>query len=161
MIKSIKLLIVLITLAACKEDKKDAGTPSEIDKSPATSAVDKIGNTNSILIKKSIVLFMMPDTTEINAWQSQYSEEDYAEIVADLTWYPGVAAEQLDSLNIKNQYFDKDSIVIKHTDNSETFLRRKELDGDMVLIHPGKKPIITHSIDFDKDQILDYFDKSN
>lgn len=159
--KNIEIIIVLLILSACNPEKQRTDTSPEINNAARTTVIDNIENTNSILLNESVVIFLVLDTTEINEMQSKYSEEDYAEIVADMTWYPSMAGEQLDSLSIKHRQFDKDSIIIKHTDKSETILLRKDLDGDMLLIHPNKKPIITHSIDFDKAQILNYFDRIN
>ncbi|MDT0555048.1 hypothetical protein [Patiriisocius hiemis] len=159
--KNLKLLIVLVILSACNQGKQRTEASTEIDTNANAKVADTVDNKNAIVINERMVLFLMPDSTEINEMQSKYVEEDFIEIISDMTWYPDMAGEQLDSLNIKNQYFDKDSIIIKHSDNSETVLKRKELDGDMVLIHPDKKPVITNSVDFDKAQTLSYFNSNN
>jgi len=157
--KSINILVLVFFLSACNEMKQQTDTSQASNSAPETIVSKNLESKNSIVVNESIVLFMMPDTTEINEMQSKYSEDIYAEIIADMTWYPGMAGMVLDSLSIQNQNFNKDSIIIEHNNKSETILIRKELDGDMVLIHPNKKPIVAYSVDFDKNQVLKYFDK--
>ncbi len=46
---------------------------------------------------ENCVIFLWPDTAEIAKMQAENDEDAYNEIVADMTWYQGVAAEVLDS----------------------------------------------------------------
>lgn len=156
--KNIRILIVVFILSACKQGEERIGTSAESNNIYKSSVIENVESANAIVVNENRVILLMPSENEIDDIQSKYSEEDFIEVLADMTWYTDLASEQLDSLGIKNQYFDKDSIIIKQLDKSETILIKKELDGDMVLIHPHKKPVISNSVDFDKAKVIKYFE---
>jgi hypothetical protein len=132
---------------------------SDTTSAPGESFALKSGApSNSLLIKENCVIFLFPDSTEIKTMQAKYSEEDYNEIVSDMTWYPSVASEVLDSLGIKNQYCDNEIIILRNSKNNEIKFTRKDLKGDMILFNVNKEPIVSSSIDFDKKTTLEYFD---
>jgi hypothetical protein len=114
---------------------------------------------NELVVHDNCVIFLWPDSTEIAQMQAENDEETYNEIIADLTWYPGVAREVLDSFNIKNISCDKEFLILRNSNNKETRLKRKEIEGDMILFNTEKEPIISNAIDFDKEKTLKYFGK--
>lgn len=116
-------------------------------------------SSNETIINENCVVFLWPDSTEIDKLKAENSEEDYNEIVADLTWYPGIAAEVLDSFKIKNISCDEEYIILRNSKNKETKLKRKEIKGDMILFRIDKEPIFSSAIEFYKDLTLKYFNK--
>lgn len=163
------ILISILAFSSCKDNASQSSSLS--DRADTTAESEKIDTTliekkaalepNTLFVKESYVLFMYPDTNEINAMQQKYDDETYVEIIADMTWYPELASEVLDSFAIKNQNCDSEYIILKKSDNSEIKYKRKELDGDMILFHPDKDPIISSSVDFDREFTLTYFNKNN
>lgn len=156
---SIFLFILILVTTSCQTNSTRIQGKNATDKAnPATEQTNEnSGENNNCLVTEPCVLFMYPDTSEINEMQAKYDEETYAEIVADLTWYPGIAGEVLDSFGIKNMICDAKYIVLKTSDNTELKFERKKLKGNMVLFHPDKEPIISSAIDFDRDLTLAYF----
>jgi hypothetical protein len=112
-----------------------------------------------MLVGKSCVIFLWPDSIELVKLQTENDEDTYNEIVADLTWYPGVASEVLDSLGIDIFNCDKDSIILFNGSTVVAKYKRKELKGDMILFNKNKEPQISWAIEFDKNIALNYFDK--
>lgn len=116
-----------------------------------------IAKSNELIVNENCVIFMWPDSTELAEMQAKYDEETYLEIAADISWYPGIASEVLDSFNIKYQNCDKEYLILVSSKNDQIKLKRKELDGDMVLFHVDKEPIISSAIDFDREQMIEYY----
>ncbi len=162
-------LISILAFSACKQNASQSSDSS--DSVDTTVKSDKIETTvienqtdvesNTLLVTEGYVLFMYPDTSEINEMQRKYDEETYSEIVADLTWYPGIASEVLDSFDIKNQNCDSEYIILRKSDKSEIKYERKKLDGDKILFHPDKEPLVSSAIEFDRELTLSYFGKNN
>lgn len=153
----IKFLTFLFILTACTQGQQETQSDLNSESNSALSSTE-MESSNSLLVSENMVVFLLPGAKEIEEMQAKYSEDVYVEIIADMTWYPGLASEVLDSLKIKNVYFSKDSLVIRDKAKVETILIRKELEGDMVLINLNKEPIIKYSIDFDKKEVLQYFE---
>lgn len=155
------LILTFVFIAACGNPKKKSDVSNQ-----DTIAADKLSQTittsvpsNTLFVNENCVIFLFPDSTEFAKMQEENDEDTYNEIVSDLTWYPGIAAEVLDSFNIKNITSDKEIIILKNRRNQETKYKRKELEGDMILFNASKEPLIGYAIDFDRDNTLKYFDK--
>lgn len=107
-------------------------------------------------ITSKTVVFLFPGNSELNELQEKYEEETYIEIIADLTWYPAIAGERLDSLNINNFESDKEVLVFKKSDQTIIKLIKNDAEGDMVVFHPDKDLLITSSVDFDLELVQNY-----
>jgi len=160
-----KLLLIILSLLiiiSCTDSSENAITNQKNDsiiKKEIPQSGKKANSSNEAIVNENCVIFLWPDSTEIEKMKAENSEEDYNEIVADLTWYPGVAAEVLDSFKIKNISCDEEYIILRNSKNEETKLKRKEIEGDMILFRIDKDPIFSSAIEFDKDLTLKYFDK--
>lgn len=141
------VFIVLIIFVGCTTSKTDTANNSSVSDS------------NSLVVAENCVIFLWPDSTEIAELQATTKEDVYNEIIADMTWYPGIATGILDSFQIKSIGCDQDLLILKTIQGKEKKLNRREIKGDMILFRVDKEPIITYAIDFDKELTLKYFDK--
>ncbi|MFN8256121.1 MAG: hypothetical protein U0W24_10560 [Bacteroidales bacterium] len=156
------LFIIAITVlyARCGQNTTNSSNiesdSSIIDKSKETVQAQS----DTFTTDQSCVIFLMPDTIEIEKMQKENSEEDYSEIVADITWYPGVAGEVLDSFKITNDYVDNQHILLfKQKNGTITQLDKRKIEGDMILFRCDSLPYITYAIDFDREFTLKFFRK--
>jgi hypothetical protein len=160
-----KLTFILFLIIACTScnDKKTQGSLSTntdtTTRSESKAGFGPITKPNSMLVGKSCVIFLWPDSIELAKLQAENDEDTYNEIVADLTWYPGTASEVLDSLKIENFNCDKDSIILFNGSTVVAKYKRKDLKGDMILFNINKEPQISWANEFDKNMTLKYFDK--
>lgn len=126
-------------------------------------AEENLSNENAIpedenfeTITSKTVVFLFPGDSELKELQEKYEEETYIEIIADLTWYPAIAGERLDSLNINNFVSDKQILVFKKSDQTIIKLIKNDAEGDMVIFHPDKELLMTSSVDFDLELVQNY-----
>ena len=160
--KNLLIFLSLSVLTTCGTQKKADNNSDSSDtvKITETQTGVKVDNgLNTAIFDKNCVIFLMPDSIELANMQSNNDDGSYDEYVADLTWYPGVAGEVLDSFNIENIYCDKEIIILRNSKKTESKFKRKEIEGDMILFNIDKDPIISSAIDFDRDGTLKYFDK--
>jgi hypothetical protein len=160
--KLLYIFLILLVLTAC-----DAKKSSDNDSTNADSVlvpdeeadVNTKPGVNTILVEKNCVIFLYPDSIEIEEMKKKYGEDDFYTVADDLSWYQGTAGIILDSLKIKQISSDKEYIILKNNKNVCKKYTRKALDGDMILFNVNKEPIIKSSIDFDQKMVLKYFDK--
>ena len=153
--------ISLIVFAACGNQKQnDSETgKQEIPKQEEKKKLEAvISNDSTMTVRENYVIFFWPDSKEIEEMQANNPEDVYNEIVADLTWYPGIAGEVLDTLQIRHITCDSKFLVLVKSDKTEIKLNRKETDGNMVLFNVDKEPIISYAISFDEKETKEYFD---
>ncbi len=153
--------ILFIVLAGCgnqQQNETESGK-QEIPKEKEIKKVDAVVSDDSTMtVRENYVIFFWPDSKEIEEMQANNPEDVYNEIVADLTWYPGIAGEVLDTLNIKHTICDSKFLVLVKSDKTEIKLIRKEAGGNMVLFHVDKEPIISYANLFDEQEAKEYFD---
>jgi len=102
----------------------------------------------------------MPDDKKIEEIQMANSEENYNEIIADLTWYPGIASEVLDSFSIHNQYLNNQHVLIFVGKKGNVFPFDKDsIKGNMILFRNDTIPIISDAISFERESTLLFFGK--
>lgn len=148
-------LLFAIWMGCSPGTQKDAGRAAENSNKGKTGS-----NTGSTLvINENCFVFLWPDSIEIAQLKAKYSEEAYNTIVDDITWYIAQAGMTCDTLKIKYYYCDKDFIIFKNSEGKQVRLKRRESEGDMVLINLKKEPRIEHSASFDKEAVLKYFDR--
>lgn len=110
---------------------------------------------------ESCVVFLLPSDSEIEELHKAYAEEDYNEIINDLTWYPGIASEYLDSLGIKSEIVDNHNALIFIMKSGKRIKWRKdEIKGDMILFRCDTIPIISNAIDFNREFARNFFRKN-
>ena len=117
---------------------------------------------NALIVDKSCVIFIAPDTAEIARMHAQNNAEDYKAWVNEVTWYPGLATDVLRAHHIDCiTCHDKPYIVLKLSRKETIFMEPLSLSGDMILFNVRKKPFVVHSADFESNRsfILKYFDK--
>ena len=151
--KNVYLLIIFIALLSCSNNKtiKESNSDRKLELSNEKS------NDNKMIVNETSVIFLLPDSLELKKMQNENNEEAYNSIVDDITWYPGIAHQMLDSFKIKNIYCDKDLIVLRKADKSEIELKRKELNGNMIVFNVNKEqPIITYAISYNRDSVLSF-----
>jgi len=158
------LLIFGLTLIACSSrtvDRNNSGTISQKD-SLIQNESQKETSSKSFETDEDCVIFLMPSDSEIEKMQKENSEENYNEIIADITWYPGIASEYLDSIGIKNKMVDNQKVLILKGTNGESIkLQKDKIAGDMILFRKDTLPIIGHAIDFDREFTKNFFRKNN
>ena len=149
-------------MASCSGNKLNESKSNDKDSVNQSSSVNSTGielNDSTLLVREDAVIFLWPDSLEMKKMETENSEEDYATIVDDMSWYPSVAAPVLDSLKIKKIDCDKACIILRKSNNKEIKLRRKEISGNMIVFNNKKDPMISYASDFDKDSILNFLDK--
>ncbi|OFX18469.1 MAG: hypothetical protein A2041_13470 [Bacteroidetes bacterium GWA2_31_9b] len=157
----ILFFVALTTFLSCGTPKtQESQTDSQSDIAMQTDQNKENSESlkNTMVVNENKVIFFFPDSIESAEMQSKYDEDTYNEIVADMTWYPGIAGETLDTLGIKYIHCDKEFLILVKSDKTETKLKRKEVDGNMILFNVEKDPIISTAIEFDREVIIDYFD---
>jgi len=160
--KHLTIIIPILILASCFNSNENNASQSDKD-----SIVKNKSNTSGLLsnsfkelvVNENCVIFLWPDSAEIEKIKAENDEEAYNEIIADLAWYPGIAAEVLDSFKIKNVSCNEEFLILKNSKNKETRLKRTDIDGDMILFRIDNEPIFSSAIEFNKDLILKFFDK--
>lgn len=155
------LYFLLIVLFACGNQKQTDTESQQLESSENTEiqkAEAVVTTETTMTITENHVIFFWPDTIEMAEMKAKYDEDSYNEIIADLTWYPGIAAMTLDTLNIKHVDCDKEFLVLIKSDNSEIKLKRKDVDGDMILFCIDKNHKIMWSTMFEKKHAVEYFD---
>lgn len=162
MLRPFLVIMTMTMLMSCAESSQNSDSSLKNDSIPANRSSQnelKENHSNVAIIDENCVIFMWPDSNEIAKLKAENSEEDYNEIVADLTWYPGIATEVLDSFKIKSVSCDEEYIILRNSKKEEFKLKRKELNGDMILFRIDKEPIFSSAIEFDRELTLKYFDK--
>jgi|WetSurMetagenome_2_1015567.scaffolds.fasta_scaffold07387_4 hypothetical protein len=148
--------IILITFS-CTGKKPAGNKPISQDQVNANNHEKKDPPPeNTLIVNENSVIFLFPDSIEIKELQAKYNEDAYNEVVADMVWYPDQASQKLDSLKIKNMHCDKEFIVFKQANNKEIKLKRKELQGNMVIFNVNKEPKISWAIEFNIDSVQNY-----
>jgi hypothetical protein len=162
--KQLLLLFSISTLLSCinsnETDTSDKKNDSIIENNTAHNGLIKKTPTE-LTVNENCVIFLWPDSTEIEKIKAESDEETFNEIAADMTWYPGMAQITLDSFKIKSISCDQEYLILKNAKNKTTKLRRIELEADMILFRLDKDPVFSNSIDFDKDVVLKYFNVRN
>jgi hypothetical protein len=149
-----------LVIMACGDSKNTQNLRQTNDSlSEVTKFTDPNYSINELVVNENCVIFLWPDSIEITKMQKENDEDTYNEIIADMTWYPGVAMEILDSFNIKRISCDKEYLLLKNSQKKEIKLKRKEIQGDMILFRVDKDPIISYAMEFDKSLVLKYFEK--
>jgi len=150
------IIIVLITFSCT--GKKPAENKSIPQEQVNANSIEKkaLLPDNTLIVNENSVIFLFPDSIEIKELQAKYSEDAYNEVVSDMVWYPDQAGQKLDSLKIKNMHCDKEYIVFKQVDNKEIKLKRKELQGNMVIFNINKDPKISWANEFNIDSVQNY-----
>lgn len=147
---SIVLILLLILGFGCSVGNNTDNYQNAV----SDNSQSEITTENSMIISEKAVIFLFPDSLEIKKIREESDEETYNEIIADMTWYPSVARQSLNSLNINNFQCDKEYLIFIDSDNKEIPLKRKDISGDMIVFNPDKELLITHSIDYNKDSVL-------
>lgn len=110
---------------------------------------------DTLVISEDCVIFLWPDSVEVEELKIKYPE-DYLEILDDMIYYASEAAMALDAVNIKNFFCDK-SVLLFTGGKKDIFLKRKKVEGNMILFKKGEKPFISYAIDFDIDVCTKFF----
>lgn len=158
------LLIFTLTLMACSSRTVELNNPGTISQKDSLIQPESQKETpsNSFETDEDCVIFLMPGDSEIEKMQKEYPEENYNEIIADITWYPGIASEYLDSIGIKYKMVDNQNILIlKGSNGVSIYLQKNKITGDMILFRKDTLPVIGHAIDFDRAFTKNFFRKNN
>ncbi len=110
---------------------------------------------DTLVISEDCVIFLWPDSLEVEELKIKYPD-DYLEILDDMIYYASDAAMALDAVNIKNFFCDK-SVLLFTGSQKNIFLKRKKVEGNMILFKKGEKPFISYAIDFDIDICTKFF----
>jgi len=110
---------------------------------------------DTLVISENCVIFLWPDSLEVEEMKTKYPD-GYAEILDDMIYYASDAAIALDSEGIKNFFCDKSVLQFKD-DKKDSFIKRKKVDGNMILFKYGEKPVIIYAINFDIEYCRNFF----
>ena len=140
--------IILLLLTGCQKSKKEQDSNINLSK--------------TLIVDSSCVIIRLPDSTEIESMHKQHSKEEYESWVSSVTWYPGIAASELNDLGIRNIPCHDIEYIILRKNGKEAFrIALKDMDQDIILYNVNKKPFFIHSSEFEvnKNFIIRYFDK--
>lgn len=150
--------LACLLLISCHNNTKNtenSGDSLSFSKNPVIHS-----ESDTFKTETSGVYFLLPDDQEIEKMQKENSEDDYNEIIADITWYPGVASESLDSFNIHNEYITNQRRLIFVLNDGKSFEYVKDsIHGDMIIFRKDTAPVISHAIAFDIDSTLRFLRK--
>ncbi len=110
---------------------------------------------DTLVISEDCVIFLWPDSIEVEDLKLKYAD-GYLEILDDMIYYASEAAMSLDALDIKNFFCDK-SVLLFKGEKKDIFMKRKKVEGNMILFKKGAKPFISYAIDFDIDVCTKFF----
>jgi hypothetical protein len=159
----ILLFVISSLLSFCNSKTQSDKAPSNDSASSLLDSskrktIDETSDT--VITKENCVLFLMPDTFEINKMKEESSEEDYNEVVADITWYPGIASEVLDSFKINYRYVDNSHILLFQLNNGKIVkFDKRKIEGNMILFRNDSLPLVSYAIGFDRELTLNFFRK--
>lgn len=154
------IVAFLIIMASCNNVGNINSENIDSTENLTKLKADKLDSDSIFETAENIVVFLMPGDAEIEKMKSEYSEEDFAEIVADITWYPGVAAEYLDSIGIKNKILINQKFLILKKSNGEKIKFQKEhIEGNMIMFRNDTLPIIGYAVNFDGNYAKRFFKK--
>ena len=143
-------LLLIAVIAACGTKKG-----KELKESDILSDVPEVFDT--LLIEQNTAVLWWPDSNDQVIMIENYDEISYNKFVDDMTWYTQNAVELFDSLGISNKVTSRDFIVFRKSDNSTIVLKRKEVKGNMVLLHKDKEPLVLSMDSYNKREIFDYY----
>jgi hypothetical protein len=150
--ENLYLVLCIILLVGCGTNKKSDVVDND-------SIKEKDNKSNTLMIRKNCVIFLFPDSTEIEEMKQKYNVDALSyEICDDLFWYQGCAGIVLDSLKIVHVSCDKEFIILKNSKNVFKKYRRKSLEGDMIMFNIDKEPVFSDAIKFNIEMVKKYFD---
>lgn len=117
--------------------------------------ISYVSNSDTLVISEDCVVFLWPDSLEIEEMKIKYPE-DYLTILDDMIFYASEAAISLDKSEIKNFFCDK-SVILFKGDKKDIFLKRKKVEGNLILYKYGVKPKISYAIDFNIEDCIHFF----
>lgn len=153
MLKPILLFLTVISLAliACNSS---ATKENDTTSSEETTTIDYSKKyPNALIIKEKAAIILNLSAADIDSMMNveKLTEEALDEAGADIGYYNGIATEELQKGNIKVIQTDKEQIVCVQEDGTVSSLYRKALEGDMIFFDPTKKPLVTHTSNFNDD----------
>ena len=112
-------------------------------------------------IEKTVALLAYPTDTQIEEMKKKYGEDDFYTIADDANFYQGTAIGLIDSLGIATVTAEKRFIEFRddNTKSSWTLdIRNKHASPwSIIFFKKGKKPQIVSTIDWDYEEMKNYF----
>jgi hypothetical protein len=150
--ENLYLVLCIILLVGCGTNKKTNVVDND-------SIKEKDNKSNTLIMRKSCVIFLFPDSTEIEEMKQKYNVDALSDAIGDdMLWYQGSAGIVLDSLKIDQVSCDKEFIILKNSKNVFKKYRRKSVEGDMIMFNIDKEPVFTDAIKFNIEMVKKYFD---
>ncbi|HEX2394981.1 MAG TPA: hypothetical protein VHI78_06510 [Bacteroidales bacterium] len=149
--KYLVTFLLITIIAACGTRKNKEFLDPADDNSPITEVYD------TLLIDGNMAVLWWPDSNDQVIMKENYDEISYNKFVDDMTFFTQRAVQMFDSIGIENKVTDRDIIVFKKSDDSDTILKRKEVKGNMVLFHKGKEPLVFSMDNYNRQQIKDFY----
>lgn len=146
------ILIIAITIG-CRYRKNNELR----DLQQSQISAESPDNYDTLVLNNNIAVLWWPDSVDQVIMKASYDKISYNKFVDDMTWYTQKAIEFFDSLNIDNRITDIDVIVFKRSEGQGIVLNRKEIDGNMVLFHAEKEPLILSIDDFNRKEIVSFY----
>ncbi len=135
--------------------KEDSDTTSFNNCYSDTLLVNYVQVSDTMKIEEECVLFLWPDSLEIAELKEKFPQT-YLDIIDSMIYKTSQVSMELENAGIKNFFCDRSVIYFNDT-NKELFLKRKQIDGNMLFYKKGKEVIISNVIEFDINKCLDFF----
>ena len=157
--RSLLLLAIVICTFSCTSNSGSKQPVSDtLDVGDNTPRLDIVSSEDVYVASDNCVVFIMPSDEEIESMQKELPEDVYGEVISDIVWYPGIAAEVLDSFNIHNAWVTNQSQLKFILKNGELIeYEKNELEGNMILFRNDTIPYIGSAIVFDREFVLEFF----
>lgn len=141
--------LLIIIIVACGTGKNKAFLDPSDDQT--TEVYD------TLFVGKNTAILWWPDSNDQVIMKESYDEISYNKFVDDMTFYTQKAVKLFDSIGIESKVTDRDFIVFQNADKPEVILKRKEVNGNMVLLHNDKEPLVFSIDNYNSQQIKDFY----
>lgn len=167
-IKIVYPLLIAVLLQSCGEASKEEqdSKPEAPKEEPVVEVSVEVElptfdvQDTALIVNNSSVIFLYPDSTEYAKMEEEYSEDDLAEVLSGMHWYPMLVQDELDSTDIMYTDCMLPHIVFNKADGSSTIIKKKQVEGNMILFNINNEPIVTYAVSFDKKNHMEYLNKN-
>lgn len=112
-------------------------------------------NSDTLYIAEDCVIFLWPDSIEVEQMKMQ-NPDSYIDVLKFKMESAAEIAILLDSLGIKNFYFDKSVLWLEAVGN-DFFINRKKTHVEIIMYKFGKEPQKLSFLDFSIQKLNEYF----
>ncbi len=119
-----------------------------------TEHTDTQNSNSELVVTDNCIIFLLPDSLEQEEMLERLGEESYNEVISDILYYNHEAQVVLEELGIKTVYCNEKYIKLVNSNGNVQKLKRSEIEGNMIVFHKDKSPLIRSAADFDENEIV-------